>query len=168
MNYFMSVLRLNQKAGRVIHSYYARKSYKVSFKNNKIKSIQSSGLETIIVKYKFFDNKDDVLKEEIRLIEKYGRKINKSGILTNITEGGEGTLGVTRDTKGIKNSMYGKNHTAETKKKISDKNKDRIPHPISDSQKEAIKHRNSIRIISAETRKKMSDTRKGISYRGFV
>lgn len=145
------------------HSYSARKTNKVSFKNNKIKAIQTCGLEPLIINHKFFDNKQEALMEEMRLIEKYGRLINKSGILTNITTGGEGTSGVTKNTKGARNPMYGMKHSEEAKILISNKNKGRIPHPISNSQKEAIRLSNSTRVITEETRKKMSKAHKGIN-----
>ena len=49
---------------------------------------------------------------ERRYIRWYGRKDNDTGVLHNLTEGGEGVCGRSP-------SMRGKNHSIETKKKIS-------------------------------------------------
>ena len=59
---------------------------------------------------------------EIYLIDKLQTHIYKNGY--NISLGGDGYLGV--DNNGINNPMYGKHHTEESKRKISEKNKGRI------------------------------------------
>ena len=54
-------------------------------------------------------------------IERIGRIINNTGPLVNITEGGCGSSGRTWDGSriGDQNPMYGREHTIETKEKIS-------------------------------------------------
>jgi hypothetical protein len=44
----------------------------------------------------WWNNREAAAAEEIRLIGRYGRRIDGSGVLTNITAGGEGFVGVTR------------------------------------------------------------------------
>jgi hypothetical protein len=83
----------------------------------------------------------------------YGRIDNKTGILSNLSAGGDGMFGVTESvrkrisekTKGINNPFYGKKHDVETIIKI----------------KNAIKASNYIRPNhSEETKKKISDLAK--------
>lgn len=76
---------------------------------------------------------------EIYLIDKLQSHIHKNGY--NVTLGGDGYLGV--DNNGANNPMYGKHHSEETKKKISEKNKGKTSSMLG-------KHH------SEETKKKMS------------
>lgn len=64
-----------------------------SHKNNKIKSIKSKGIEPIIVIKKRNLTEKQALTTEVSLIKKIGRANLKSGPLTNLTDGGEGTSG---------------------------------------------------------------------------
>jgi hypothetical protein len=60
---------------------------------------------------------EEAFKHEIYMIAIFGRKDNNSGILRNLTNGGEGTSGANNSSK--RNSFYGRKHTEETKLKIS-------------------------------------------------
>ena len=91
------------------------------------------------------------------LIRWYGRKDNGSGILRNLTDGGEGTSG-----------MIGKKHSEETIKKISKSRKGIVPwnKGISSSEETRKKLSKSItgRTIGTEARKNMSLCKIGIRY----
>ena len=60
---------------------------------------------------------EEAFKHEIYMIAIFGRKDNNSGILHNLTNGGEGTSGA--NNSGERNGFYKKSHTEETKSKIS-------------------------------------------------
>lgn len=87
-------------------------------------------------------NWEDACEEERRLIKRYGR-VSDGGVLTNITEGGDGVWGLKQDTellnrlskinKGDENPMWGKKHTKESREKMA-VNKGRKFH-ISDEEK---------------------------------
>ena len=79
------------------HLKDSRKSYKV----NKIKKILSESLEPIIIKYQENLLECQALKLEIDLIKTIGRLDLKTGTLTNLTDGGQGTSGniPTEETK---------------------------------------------------------------------
>jgi hypothetical protein len=60
---------------------------------------------------------EEAFKHEIYMISIFGRKDNGTGILRNLTNGGEGTSGANNSKE--KNGFYKKSHTEETKLKIS-------------------------------------------------
>ncbi len=105
-----------------------------------ILKILDQNLEVKIDRVAIFDNEVDAFNEEIRLIKLYGRADLKLGLLTNLTDGGEGTVNVSEESrirrsnarKGIPGPNKGRSdlgpRTVETKKKISDANKGR-PSP---------------------------------------
>lgn len=80
--------------------------------------------------------------KEIEIIALYGRKDLNTGILCNMTDGGEGTLNIqiseerkhdmSKNAKGKLNAFYGKHHSQETIQTISQK---AIGRKVSDSVK---------------------------------
>jgi hypothetical protein len=92
---------------------------------------------------------EEAFKHEIYMIDVFGRKDLRTGILRNKTNGGEGLSVIGEETRiklseanrGRNNPMYGKSPSKETRKKQSEANKGRT--------------------FSDETRKKLSEVRKG-------
>jgi hypothetical protein len=121
---------------------------------------------TVNIVYKDIEHKE-AKKIEILLIEKYGRKNLGLGNLVNMTDGGEGALGVvvseeTRqkmsEKQKSKTPMLGKTHSDETKQKISEANKGKT---LSEEHRQKMSEAQKGKTLSEETRQKMSEAKKG-------
>lgn len=67
---------------------------------------------------------ENAIELEIFLIEIYGRIDNKTGILCNQTDGGDGCVNLSKEKKlSISNKLTGKTHSDETKYKMSNSHK---------------------------------------------
>lgn len=118
---------------------------------------------------------------EKKLIELYGRiDTTEFGVLRNLTDGGEGPTGILiteekrKKLSGEKNGMYGKKHTAEARKIMSEKSRAYVNSPGAREQM-SIRAREAmsspevrqkisegvLRSITDERRKRMSESRKG-------
>jgi len=86
---------------------------------------------------------EDAFKKEIELIAQYGRKDNNTGILRNLTNGGEGLSGVLV--------------SEETKKKIALANKGRIYKPHTEEAKAKIRAKRKLQIFTDEYKKNLSE-----------
>ena len=82
---------------------------------------------------------DEALQKERELIKKYGRLDNKTGVLVNMTDGGDG--------------VNGYKHTEEWKLAASERNKNKI---ISDEQKAIVKNYMENRVITDEFKANVS------------
>jgi hypothetical protein len=96
---------------------------------------------TVNIIHKDIDHKE-AKKIEILLIEKYGRKNLGLGNLVNMTDGGEGLL----------------NPSIETRQKISEVHKGKI---LSEESKKKMSEAKKGKIFSEETRQKISEANKG-------
>ena len=99
---------------------------------------------------------------ETKLIKEYGRIIDGSGRLTNISFGGEktfyGMIRTKEHTQKIINKITGRKASLETRKKQSEK---RLGIKLTQEHKEKIGLGNRGKIISEETKRKISLAQKG-------
>jgi hypothetical protein len=119
---------------------------------------------TVNIIHKDIDHKE-AKKIEILLIEKYGRKNLGLGNLVNMTDGGEGLLNPSIETRQKISEVHkGKILSEESKKKMSEAKKGKI---FSEETRQKISEANKGntnmlgKIFSEETRQKMSEASKG-------
>jgi hypothetical protein len=106
---------------------------------------------------------DQALSLEIELIAEYGRKDNDTGILRNLTDGGEGTSGRvhTEDTKNkISQSHVGKALSEVHKRKLSESKIGKSLGPQSEDHRRRIGEANKGKVRSEDAKRKMSDANK--------
>ena len=133
---------------------------------------------------------EEAFKHEIYMIDVFGRKDLGTGILHNMTNGGEGPSGAIRSEetrrkigeaqkniseetrrkmseagKGEKNHNYGKSLSEETKRKMSDAHK----NPSEETRRKIGEaHKGNTYCLgktrSEETKKKISDANKGVKW----
>lgn len=93
--------------------YFSLKS--INRKNGIIKSAKAKGIEVKVEKLHENLAENDALEIEKTLISRYGRLDKGTGILANMTDGGDGVRG----NNGALNSMYGRKHREESKALMS-------------------------------------------------
>lgn len=126
----------DRAAYHILEASKPNKKHSNKHKLNTIRDILTKNGEVVI---KYIDtNLTEKLAFELEcfLIELLGRRDNKTGILTNLTDGGEGLTGLERNLSGEKNPNYGKRgekaiwwgkvHSEETKRKQSESQKGKI------------------------------------------
>lgn len=107
----------------------------------------------------------DILKQkEIEFIALYGRRDLGTGTLCNMTDGGDGTLGLTGWSKGKKLSESHKNKISESCKgrKITDTQKDKTSSTLK-AHYEELRLLNDGMAMSQDIRDKISKAKKGKS-----
>jgi group I intron endonuclease len=103
------------------------KNKRTNLFKNKINKIKKSGLEPIILKLYENLNEDQSFETEKQLIKEIGRINSKTGLLVNMTDGGEGSSGLifskehrkklSERKKGKVNPNFGKSPSEETRNK---------------------------------------------------
>ena len=129
---------------------------KNNLKNSIIKKIRSEGLEVIPFIYRDGLSNDEALSLERSLIAKYGRRDLKEGILSNLTDGGDGAwrTKISDETRqkmrdrmtGAGSPTYGVGHTKEAREKMSLGQKARVAKGLitrhSDEHKQRLRENN--------------------------
>lgn len=129
-----------------------RKTYKISIIHG-LWSQHLDFIEDIVIKNITKDKAFDLEKD---LIKAYGRKNNGTGILSNLTDGGEGGA-----MEGEDNPFYGKNHSEETKQKLREAMKGRPSYIRTKETCHKLSEAKKGHPVSEETRKKLSESHKG-------
>lgn len=145
-----------------------------------IKSKRNSYWKNIVKKHGYyveilFENLEieDAIELEVFLISLYGRKDNNTGVLCNLTDGGEGTVNITESVrrkisesrKGVRSLPIDYVRTKEHCEKISLSKKGKISSfkgkKHSEKTKSIIREKRSFQVFSEETRIKKSNSIKG-------
>lgn len=153
------------KGGRYLSHIKESYNKNNNLKLNKIRKILKLGLTPLIIKIYNNITREEVIKIEIDIITFFGKKID-NGILTNITDGGDG--GITwvnkHHNKGKKlEEIVGKFKAEKIKKKLSDLGKLRVGNLNSNygnHKLSGINHWNYSLKLSNQTKNKISESLK--------
>ena len=100
---------------------------------------------------------------ETKLIKEYGRHDLNQGNLVNMTNGGDGTVGVIKvfseeHKKNIQKSRIGKHHSEETKNKLRESLIGRKRPIFSDEHRQRLREANTGKTISEDTKNKIRES----------
>ncbi len=162
------------KGNRLNEHLYIVKKENCKSENNyrdyKIRNILDENFKPIILKVEENLFEQEALNLEIWLIWAIGRANLHTGILTNLTDGGDGVSGRIisererqrmidwgkNNSLGEKNGMFGKTHSSETKMKISEKLRVVMKGKLTGEKNGMFG-----KTLSAEARKKIGDSFRG-------
>lgn len=132
---------IGKGSGRRISDHFreARDTTKNSPKLNKIRKIQSEGLEPIAYIISCNLSNDDALLLEIKMISLFGRKDTNAGPLLNLTDGGDGTIHI-KIKQSTKNKISAKLKDAHTAGKFRNAQQKLLGKSRSDETKQKIKN----------------------------
>ena len=100
---------------------------------------------------------EEAFRHEIYMIAVLGRIDLGTGILHNMTDGGEGISNPSEETrKKISDAQKGKTHTEESRKKMSESKKN-----ISEETRRKMSQSSKGKTLSEETKRKIGDAGKG-------
>ena len=125
-----------------------------------VEKIRADGSEPTVIRWQDGLCEEDAFRLERAYIKLFGRRNNRTGVLVNLTDGGDGLSGAIfseSHRQKIARGRTGKRHTAETRLALSIAKSGK---PISDSHREAISAAQIGRTHSEETKKKISDRNK--------
>jgi hypothetical protein len=122
-----------------------KRVYKSHIRHNKTNLKPKDNSKIIFLKKNLTEKEANT--HEVYMIDIFGRKDLGTGILRNMTNGGDGISGYshTEDTKkkiskpGNKNSFYGKKHSPESLEKMKEASKNRTRKPHSEETKRKMK-----------------------------
>jgi hypothetical protein len=103
----------------------------------------------------------EAIRHEVYMIDVFGRKDIGTGILRNLTNGGEGISGFkhSNETKvKIANAGRNRTHTEETKNKLS---KLHVGKKLTEKTKQKIKEKRKLQVITEEHKEKIRNSLKG-------
>lgn len=143
------------------NDHLSRKLHANKYKQHVIEQIRNDGIEPIIsVLFENILDEDYAYELETLEIAKYGRRIDGSGILTNLTAGGRGTKRTIRTVEHRKKLGWSKGKTLPESQKlaISNSMKNR---KVSDSAKENIRKSRIGKRLSQKSIEKISSSLTG-------
>jgi hypothetical protein len=108
-----------------VYGHFSENEDRVNFLvKSKIKRMQEDNEIVVIRLHQQYETAEEMYVEEIRLISLYGKRIdNNGGILTNLSDGGEGRAGLGTSEKqkeAVRKANTGKPKTQETLRKLSE------------------------------------------------
>lgn len=123
-------------------------------KSRVISRIRKSGSKPEFLIWKSDLSENEAFELESELIKRFGRRDKKTGILTNLTDGGEGVVGrifsekqlqnIRKRMSGEKNPMYGRNHSEDSRKQMQLSQKARCEAGLVTKHSE--EHKNKLKI----------------------
>lgn len=138
-------------------------------KEARIKGIRNAGYEPFVHIHSIFDSEAEALECEANLIKELGRRNNQTGILANLSDGGDGgTAGIPcSDEKkaAISKANTGKTRSSEYCENLSKRMKGSIPwnkgNPLSEEYRQKLSKAHTGKTQTPESNLKRSQTLKG-------
>jgi len=147
--------------------YYIGKGCGERIKQKSNRNCQKPKDKSRIIFLKQNLTEEEAFRHEIYMIAVFGRKDLGTGILRNLTDGGEGSSGAIRSLElreKISKSMKGRTLSDEHKKKLSESLKGK---KVSDETKKLWSIQRKGKKHSEETKRKMSEKKKGSKHNMF-